>query len=214
MPLTNDADITLFYAPRSRAVMALWLLEEMDRPYRIELLSLDKGEQKSPAVLKHNPMGKVPVILDGDVAVSETGAIITYLLDKYSPGVLAPLPLQPERGRYLKWLFFAPGVIEPSFAEKFFKWQVPARSVGWGCYADMIATVEGALTERPWLAGEGFTGADLYIASALRYGMLFGIVPKEGVIADYVARCTDRPAFRRMSEIDERFIREQEAAGS
>ena len=108
MPLTNDADITLFYAPRSRAVMGLWLLEEIDRPYRIELLSLDKGEQKSAAVLKHNPMGKVPVILDGEVAVSETGAIITYLLDKYSPGVLAPLPLQPERGRYLKWLFFAP----------------------------------------------------------------------------------------------------------
>ena len=78
----------------------------------------------------------------------------------------------------------------------------------------MIATVEGALAERTWLAGAGFTGADLYVASALRYGMLFGIVPKEGVIADYVARCTDRPAFHRMSELDERFIREQEAAGS
>ena len=117
MPLADVADITLFHAPRSRSYMALWLLEEMGRPYRIELLSLEKGEQKSPAVLKHNPMGKVPVILDGDVAVSETGAIITYLLDKYSPGELAPLPTQPERGRYLKWLFFAPGVIEPASAK-------------------------------------------------------------------------------------------------
>jgi glutathione S-transferase len=214
MPLADVADITLFHAPRSRSYMALWLLEELGRPYRIELLSLDKGEQKSAAVLKHNPMGKVPVILDGDVAVSETGAIITYLLDKYSAGELAPIPTQRERAPYLKWLFFAPGVIEPSFGEKFFKWEVPARSVAWGSFADMIATLSGALSKSPWLAGDRFTGADLYIASALRYGLLFGAVPKEGVFVEYVGRCTERPAFRRTTEIDERFFKQQGAAAS
>jgi glutathione S-transferase len=214
MPIADNADITLFYAPRSRAVMGLWLLEEIGRPYRIELVNLEKGEQKSPALLKHNPMGKVPTVLDRDVAISETGAIITYLLDKYSPGGLAPLPDRRERARYLKWLFFAQGVIEPAFAEKFLKWEVPSRSVGWGSFADMLATVQGALSESEWLAGDRFTGADLYIASSLRYGMLFGLIQREGVILEYVTRCTDRPAFRRTSEIDERYVEQQEAAAS
>jgi glutathione S-transferase len=214
MPIADNADITLFYAPRSRAVMGLWLLEEIGRPYRIELVDLEKGEQKKPELLKHNPMGKVPTVLDGDVAISETGAIITYLLDKYSPGDLAPHPGQRERAGYLKWLFFAPGVIEPAFAEKFLKWDVPSRSVGWGSFADMLSTVQGALSQNTWLAGDRFTGADLYVASALRYGMLFGLVPQESVIVEYVTRCTERPAFRRTSEIDERYVEQQNAAAS
>ena len=161
-------------------------------------------------------MGKVPVVLDGDVAGRRRPARSSPIsLDKYSAGELAPLPTSRARADYLKWLFFAPGVMEPAFGEKFFKWEVPARAVAWGSFADMIATVSGALSKGPWLAGDRFTGADLYIASALRYGMLFGVVPKEDVFVEYVGRCTERPAFRRTTELDERFVAEAEkqAAG-
>ena len=158
-------------------------------------------------MLKHNAMGKVPVILDGDVAVSETGAIITYMLDKYAPGELAPLATQPERGRYLKWLFFAPGVIEPCFAEKFFKWEVPPRSVAWGCFADMMSHRSKARFRRtsgwPAIVSPAPTSTSPRRSAT---ACCSGRIPKEGVMADYVARCTDRPAFRRCAEIDERFV--------
>jgi glutathione S-transferase len=212
MPLSDTADLTLYFAPQSRAVMGLWLMEEIDRPYRIELLDLNKGEQKGERLTRVNPMGKVPTILDGDVAVSETGAIVTYLIDKYAPGRLAPIIGEPGRGPYLNWLFFGGGVIEPSFGEKFFKWEIPSRSAGWGSFDDMLKTVTAAVSGRHWLVGETFTGADLYIASLIGYGMLFGIIPGEGPVADYVARCKDRPAYRSAQAIEKRFIEQKEAA--
>ena len=203
MPLSQTADLTLFYAPRSRAVTALRFLEELDRPYRVEMVDLNRGDQKQPEFLRRNPMGKVPLVLDGEVAVAETGAIFTYLADKYAPGRLAPRPEAPERADYLRWMFFAAGVMEPAYGQKFFKWEAPSRQVGWGSFEDMLAAVTGAVSEREWLAGS-FSAADVYVASTLRYGLLFGIIPSDGPVADYVARWTERPACQRAAEVEER----------
>ena len=97
MPLSETASITLFHATRSRSFRVLWFLEELGEPYRIEPVDLEKNEQKSERLLRHNPMGKVPVVLDGDVALSESGAIYVYLADKYAPGRLAPPPRRTGR---------------------------------------------------------------------------------------------------------------------
>ena len=202
MPLTDTADLVLFYAPRSRAWTGLWIMEELGQPYRLELFDLNKGDHKSPRLMQHNPMGKVPTVLDGEVAISETGAIITYLFDKYAAGGLAPRPDEPERAAYLKWLFFGGGVIEPALGEKFFKWDVPSRSVAWGSFDDMVRTVTAAVEGGGWLAGDHFTGADLYIAALLRFAIAFGAMPKEGPVADYVARCCERPALARANAIE------------
>jgi glutathione S-transferase len=210
MPVSDTADLTLFYAPRSRAVTALRFMEELERPYRLEVISLDRGDQKKPEFLRRNPMGKVPLVLDGDVAVAETGAIFAYLADKYAPGRLAPRPDEPERADYLRWLFFAAGVMEPAYGQKFFKWEVPSRQVGWGSFEQMLDTVTQAVTGREWLAGR-FSAADVYVASTLRYGMLFGIIPNDGPVADYVARWNARPASQRAAAIDERYMAEQPA---
>jgi glutathione S-transferase len=210
MPISDDADLILFYAPRSRAVTALRFMEELERPYRLEVINLDRGDQKKPEFLRRNPMGKVPLVLDGDLAVAETGAIFAYLADKYAPGRLAPRLDEPERADYLRWLFFAAGVMEPAYGQKFFKWEVPSRQVGWGSFEQMLDTVTQAVTGREWLAGR-FSAADVYVASTLRYGMLFGIIPNDGSVADYVARWNARPASQRAAEIDERYMAEQPA---
>ena len=208
MPLQDDADLTLFYAPKSRAFMGLWLMEELGRPYRIERFDLNKGDHKTERLTAHNPMGKVPTIRDSGVDVSETGAIVTYLVDKYAAGRLGPRLDDPERGAYLKWLFFGGNVIEPSMGEKFFKWQVPARAVAWGSFADMLSTVTAAVGKRDWLAGPQFTGADLYVASLLGYAIKFGALENSGPIGDYVARSEDRPGFRSARAIEDRFAAE------
>jgi glutathione S-transferase len=211
MPLSETADLVLFYAPQSRAATALRFMEELDRPYRLEMVDLNKGDQKKPEFLKRNPMGKVPTVLDGGVAVAETGAIFAYLADKYAPGRLAPGAEEPERADYLRWLFFGAGVIEPAFGQKFFKWEVPSRQVAWGSFDQMLAVVTDAVAEREWLTGR-FTAADIYVASNLAYGMLFDIIPKQGPVADYVARWTARPASRRAAALEERLMAQQQAA--
>lgn len=211
MPLADNADLTLFYAPQSRAGTALRFMEELDQPYRIEIIDLTKGDQKKPEFLRRNPMGKVPLVLDGDVAVAETGAIFAYLADKYAPGRLAPRPAQPQRADYLRWLFFAAGVMEPAYGQKFFNWEVPSGQAGWGSFDTMLEVLTEAVSRREWLAGD-FSAADIYVASSLRFGTLFGIIPNQGPLADYVSRWTDRPATKRAAELDERLIAEHKAA--
>ena len=212
MPLSDNADLTLFFAPRSRAGTALRFMEELDRPYRVEVIDLTRGDQKTPDFLARNPMGKVPLVLDEGVAIAETGAIFAYLADKYAPGRLAPRADDPARADYLRWMFFAAGVMEPAYGEKFFKWEVNARQVGWGSFSDMLAAVTGAVKEREWLAGE-FSAADVYVASTLRFGTLFGVIPDEGPIKAYVDRWLARPATIRAGEIEERLTAGSGGAG-
>ncbi len=208
MPLSETADLVLFHAIRSRSFRALWFMEELGLPYRIEPVDLERNEQKSERLVRHNPMGKVPVVLDGDVAVAESGAIFIYLADKYAPGRLAPRP-EDERNRadFLRWMFFAAGVIEPAFAQKFFKWEVPSRQVAWGSFEQMFDVLSQAVSAREWLAGR-FSAADIYVASALRYGQFAGIIPKEGPLADYIGRWSARPASQNATEIDKRLMAE------
>lgn len=212
MPLAEKADIVLHYAPMTRSFRTLWFLEELGRDYRLEHLDINKGDQKQPDYVKLNPMGKVPTLVDQGTPITETGAIFTHLADKYSPGELAPLIKDPTRSDYLKWLFFAAGVMEPAFCEKFFKWDVPARRVAWGSFADMERTViEGIAAGQPWLTGDQFTAADVFVASNLHWGMMTDLFPKEGVIADYVARAAARPALKRALAIEEANIKAAQA---
>jgi glutathione S-transferase len=212
MPVAENADITLYYAPRSRAFRMLWFLEELGRPYRLEMLDLNKGDHKRPEYLKINPMGKVPTLVDQGTTIAETGAILGHLADKYSPSELAPLIKDPKRADYLRWLFFAAGVMEPAFCEKLFKWDIPARRVAWGDFASMEKTMLAGIDQaEPWLTGDQFTAADVYVCSNLHWGLLMDLFPKDGAIAAYVARCAARPALKRALAMEEGFIAKQQA---
>ena len=115
--------IVLHHHPYSRAANVLWMLEEVGVPYQLTNVDIMKGGQKAPELVKLNPMGKLPTLVDGDVVVTESAAIALYLADRYSYGALAPKVGDPKRGTYLRWSFFAPSVIEPGIAAKAGKWE-------------------------------------------------------------------------------------------
>jgi glutathione S-transferase len=106
--------ITLYHGAPSRSSTVLWFLEELGQPFNLTLLDLKAGEQRKAPYLAVNPMGKVPAIEHNGVVVTETAAILTYLADAYPAAKLAPLVSDPERGTYLRWMFFHGSCFEPA----------------------------------------------------------------------------------------------------
>jgi glutathione S-transferase len=207
MPIADKADITLYYAPQTRSFRALWFLEELGRPYRLELVDYANGGHKRAEFLKINPMGKVPVVVDQGMPIAETGAIFTQLADKYSPDELAPLIKDPRRADYLRWLFFAAGVMEPAFAQKAFGWDVPSSRVAWGSFDSMEKVVVEGLSEGRWLIGDQFTAADIFVGANLQYGSMLKLFPDTGPIADYVSQCSARAALKRALQIEQGYAK-------
>jgi glutathione S-transferase len=204
MPESNDAAITLYFAPRTRAVTGLWLLEELGVPYRLESFDLASGRHKQPDYLALNPMGKVPLVVDHGTPVAEIGAIAIFLGDRYPQSGLAPAIDDPQRADYLRWILFASAVMEPAYAERFLKIEPRPSNYAWGSFDQMLAVVTDAVEGGQWLLGDRFSAADVLVASTLRFGITFGILPKEGPLADYVGRVTARPAFARVDAIVQR----------
>lgn len=186
--------VTLFHHPFSRAANVVWMLEELNVPYQLEFVDLMAGEQKSDAVKALNPMGKLPVLVDGDTVVSETSAVALYLGDRYGLGTLAPLVTDPARGPYLRWCLYAPSVIEPACMAKASGWTYRASSAGWGSYDDVLATLDGALSTGPYLLGDRFTMADVLVGGSMRWMLSFKMIDALPSFTAYVERISARPA--------------------
>jgi glutathione S-transferase len=204
MPEAEKADLTLYYAPRTRGFTALWLVEELGVPYRLESFDITTGRHKRADYRALNPMGKIPLVVDRGVPVSELGAIAIHLADSYPERRLAPPIGDPERPAYLRWLFFSSAIIEPAYAQKFFGWEPPASTVAWGSFDQMLEVATAGVAPGPWLLGERFSAADVLVGAGLRFGLKFGILSDSGPIADYVARVTSRDAFARADAIEQR----------
>jgi glutathione S-transferase len=194
-------EIVFYHNPRSRAQMVHWMLEEAGAPYRIVPIDFEKGEHKAPAFLALNPMGKLPTIVHRGTVVTETAAIITYLADAFPQAGLAPAVDDPSRGTYYRWLFFGAGCFEPALLDKMMKRPPPERksAVGWGCYEDVVETLKTALDDGPYLLGDRFSAADIYVGAEIRWAMMFGAPGLKGekLFDDYVARLNARPALQR-----------------
>jgi glutathione S-transferase len=190
--------IKLYWHPRTRAARALWMLEELGEPYELVTVDIRDPAAKASAegFLEASPMGKVPAITDGAVRMADSAAICLYLADRYASGRLAPALDAPSRGRFLWWMFYGPGVIEPAMAEKFSNAAPNRLSHGWGDFDSMIATLEQGLVDGPWLLGEQFTAADVMVGASAYFLKLFGILPASPAIEAYIARCLERPAYQ------------------
>jgi len=198
------AKLTFYHASPSRSSIVLWMLEELGERYDIHLLSLTKGENREPAYLAINPMGKVPAIRHGDTVITEAAAICTYLADAF-PAARLNVPIgSPQRGVYLKWLFFGPSCIEPAVIDRAAPRKEEARRgmLGYGDFDTTMNTVAAAVAKGPWLMGEQFTAADVIIGANIRWGMMFKTIPERPEFAAYAGRIAARPAARRAEAKD------------
>ena len=193
----------LYWAPKTRSLRALWVLEEAGLPYERELVDIAKPERSS-RFLAVNPMGKVPALEDGAAKLAESAAICAYVAEKATGASLAPAADDPSRGRYFHWLFFAPACIEPAFTQKLAKVELSERAAGWGSYDRVFRVLNDALATGPWILGERFSAADVMIGTDLMFGIeLFGIVGATPAFSAYLDRCKARPALQRALAIDE-----------
>lgn len=192
--------IVLYHHPFSRAANVVWMLEELGQPYELKFIDIMKGGQKAEEVVKLNPMGKLPLLVDGDEVVTEANAIGLYLADRYSYGKLAPKVDAPKRGTYLRWACFAPSVIEPGLTAKASKWDCKPSQVGWGTHEEMIATMEKALEGRPYLLGDEFSMADCIFGGTVRFMLMFKMLDPKPAFSAYAERLSARPASKRADE--------------
>jgi glutathione S-transferase len=186
----------LYWCPRTRASRAVWLLEEAGVEYgRVFVDFRDPASNSDTEFLAVSPMGKVPALRDGDVALAES--ISLYVADRYPEAGLAPATDDPRRGVFLYWMFFAPGAMEPAMAEKVGGWEPNRGAHGWGDFDTMLKTLERGLADGPWLLGERFSAADVMVGSTAAFMRMFNILPDSAAIGAYVDRCLARPGYQR-----------------
>jgi glutathione S-transferase len=192
----------LYWAPRSRSFSALWLMEETGQPYERILIDIRTGAQRSPDYLAINPMGKVPALKDGEATLAEAAAICAYVAERYPEAKLAPPLGSPLRAKYLYWLFFAPGCIEPAMVQIATKIEMNSVAAGWGDAQRVFDVLDAALAKGPWILGGDFSASDIAIGAALNFAVrLFRMVPSRPSFDAYIARCMARPAFQRAEKI-------------
>jgi glutathione S-transferase len=207
--------LVLYHAAPSRSSIVHWMLEELAEPYEIELVSFRKGENLQPKFLAINPVGKLPTLKHGDTAITEAAAICTYLADEFPQAKLNVPVGNPQRGVYLKWMFFGPSCIEPAIMERAFPRKEPLgrSTAGFGDFDTVMNVVaEGVGSASPYLMGSQFTAADVIIGSGLRWGTTYKLIPERPEFAAYVGRLNERPALKRATEKDAKLQAEQEKA--
>jgi glutathione S-transferase len=192
--------VTLYHHPFSRAATVVWMLEEVGVPYDLRFVDLKTGAHKAPEMLALNPMGKLPILTDGDAVVTEVAAIGLYLADRYAPGTLAPALHDPARGTYLRWSLFAPSVIEPGAMAKAAGWAFKEGQAGWGNHEAMLGAIESAIGDRDYLLGDTFSMADVIFGGTVRYMLTFKLLEPRPQFAAYVERLGARPALVRADE--------------
>jgi glutathione S-transferase len=207
-------EIVFYHNPMSRARMVHWMLEEVGAPYRIELVDLQKGEQKKPAFLAVNPMGKLPAIMHRGTVITETGAICAYLADAFPAAALAPRWDEPIRGTYLRWMFFGAGCVDSALIDRMLARPTPERTsaLGYGRYEDLIAALETAITPGPYILRERFSAADVYIGSQIGFGMMTKTLEPRPSFQSYLGRLAQRPAYKRFEEQSEKLVARMKVA--
>jgi len=199
--------ITVYHLEHSRSQRILWLLEELGVPYEVQRFARDPSGRAPQAYRALHPIGKSPLIRDGDLVLAESGAIVEYLLERHGDGRLQPPPGDPLRARYLHWFHFAEGT-----AMAFLMGQIvlgyagdgaaPMRQVFEQEMQRILGYVAGEIRDDPWLAGSSFSAADVMMGYVLETVAERGELQEHPRLLAYVARMGERPAHRRAAAAD------------
>ncbi len=189
--------ITLFHRPKTRSTRFLFLLEELEAPYQIRIVTTRTREGGEVDPANPHPHGKVPAISDDGIIVFESPAIALYLTDKFTGNRLGPLVGERDRGAYLSWLCYYTGVLEPAFMSKFMQVEVPRGTAGWVAVEEAMTAVNKLLSAGPYILGERFSAADILYGTTFAMFAQSPMMPKSTAIEDYVRRIVSRPAYTR-----------------
>jgi len=199
--------IKVFHSPRSRSLRVIWMLEEMGLPYEVEPGSL---MAPSEAFLKASPARTLPAMVDGDVTITESIAILQYLGTKYGPTPLTPHPEDPGYADYLQFLVLGEASLAagltPLVRARFLapddqkdNWTLKNNAES---FLKQLKLVDAKLARSPYLAGENFTAADISVGYALAFGNFLGLDDGYSpATRDYQQRITSREAFQRASAV-------------
>lgn len=210
----TTGQLTLYYSPRSRASAVRALLDELGAPHELAVLNMRARAQKSPEYLAINPLGKVPALTHGDAILTETVAIMLYLGDLFPAAGLTPMPGDPRRAAYLRWMVFYAASFEPALSDRMYSHVPPANESSYGTFDEVIDILGDQLGKGPYILGDEITVADILWGASLQWALGFNAIPDRAVFRDYAARVTARPSFQRLFEDEARLAAEHEAAAA
>lgn len=195
--------LTIYHLETSRSGRIIWLAEELGLEYKVEVFKRTAERQAPPEYKALHPLGRAPVIRDGDLVLAESGAIVEYLLARHGQGRLVPPSASPDYAQYLFWLHFAEGTLMSHFIGVYLLDAAGAKAHNLrqsvlANFAKDMAFAEDALAKEPYLAGKHFTGADIVMG----YGLTAARHFKEGLpafphIEAYLERLAERPAYKK-----------------
>lgn len=195
--------LTLHFASNSRAGRIVWLLEELGLPYELNHMEFHPKDLKSDEHRARHPLGRVPVLDDGDISIFESGAIVEYVLERHKNGGLKPAVDAPEYPAYLQWFHYCEGMVMPPINTIVVQTILlpPERrdetALGQAkrLLSKALAPVDEALAGKDYLIGD-FSAADIMLGHACFMANRMGCVTDEmSNLAGYVARVAARPAF-------------------
>ena len=195
--------LTLIHRPMSRSSSIVWLLEEIGCPYETQKVTIkvaDGTGARDPS--NPHPHGKVPALVHDGHLVFEGGAIALYLTDLFPQAKMGPKVGDPLRGEYLSWLAYRSGVFEPAFMERRLDFDHVYGAMGWAPPEEVEAVLNAHLAERPYFLGEAFSAADIMVGGGINFMLQFKMMNETPLLREYCARITDRPAYRKMIELD------------
>ena len=194
----------IHHAPNSRSVRALWLFNELNLPYELEVYPLGDKSMRTPEYLKVHPMGRVPALEDGELTIFESGAIVQYVLEKYGNGKMLPTTSSPNYSNYLQWLHYAEGMIMPQIniivVETIFLPEERRNQTNVDRATKllnrMLTAIDLHMQDREFLAGE-FSGADIMTGHAcIVSGRLGADISDKPNVSAYIERLEARPALK------------------
>ena len=197
--------LKLHFAPNSRAGRIVWLLEELELPYELNRMDFHPKDLKSDEHLSRHPLGRVPVLDDGDVRIFESGAIVEYVLARHKNGGLKPAVDSPMFPEYLQWFHYCEGMVMPPVNTIVVQTLLlpperrdeTALSQAQRLLGKALAPVDEALAGRDYLIGD-FSAADIMLGHALFMSNRTGCVTDEMTnIKGYIGRIEQRPAFQK-----------------
>ena len=201
--------IKIYHFPNTRGVRAIWTCEELNVPYKIQIIDFSPKYRFSPEFLQISPIGKVPILQDDSITMSESGAMVHYLIDKYGAGKLRPTIDHPLYPTYLEWSWFAEATFTSSSSEIIRHKRAFPEDANIEVITEFkrratfcLEAVMRFLGEKKWLLGEDFSGADIMMGIALTTYMRHVAEPFPPVMQSYFDRLSARPAFIRTKQAE------------